>query len=109
MADGKDDAVPRGEENRLSRPPPSAAKPVTVDDDSDPDFDDLDGMSAYNIRPNQFTYLVSAFQMSSINSPLLMIDLSHKPMSNHNSPRPPRLDQADPHLLGRPPLYPLPR
>jgi hypothetical protein len=109
MADGKDDAVSRGEENKLS-PPPSAAKPFTVDhDDSDPDFDDLDGMSVYSIRPNQFAYLVSAFQMSSINSPLLMINLSHKPMSNHNSPLPPRLDQADPHLLGRPPLCPLPR
>jgi hypothetical protein len=42
MAEGKE-----GELSRLKRDehssPASAAKPVHVDEDSDPDFDDLDG------------------------------------------------------------------
>ncbi len=45
MAEDKSDALPLHDKNAPSSSA-SVAKPVTIDDDSDPDFDDLDGMYA---------------------------------------------------------------
>jgi hypothetical protein len=42
MAEGKEDGLSRLKRYEHSSPAP-AAKPVHVDEDSDPDFDDLDG------------------------------------------------------------------
>lgn len=111
MAEDKGDALPLDEGHALS-PSASVAKPVAdtvlVEDDSDPDFDDLDGMCVYRVPRIGCADLYFAVQMSSINSPLLTIAVNRKPMSNPSNPHPRHLDLEDPPLKRRrrPPLLP---
>lgn len=99
MAESKGDAQPHDE---AEAPPTSApiAKPATADDDSDPDFDDLDG-DIFRACCIPCAYLAVSVQMCSISSLLLTSNPSLSLMSNHNSPYLPRLDPEDPHRLER--------
>ncbi len=102
MAESQGDAQPH---NKAEAPPTPApvTKPATVEDDSDPDFDDLDG-DIFCACCIPCAYLAVSAQMYSINSLLLTSHLHLNPMSNHNSPHLPRLGQEDPHHPERPRL-----
>jgi hypothetical protein len=106
MAENKGDALHRDEKDPQS-PSTSAAKPVTIDDDSDPDFDDLDGMCVVHIHSILQTHLFVAAQMSSISSPPLTINLNHSQMYSLNSPYLCLLDPGDLHPPRKPRPPPL--